>query len=148
MTIRRMTPEDIAAIGVILAASPEAAQWNLREFAQPASPPTTIWVAEHDGEVAGVVAARSVAGETEILNLAIKPAWRRQGIGRRLVDAAIEASRVERVQSVFLEVRESNAAARAFYAGLSFIQVGRRRGYYRHPHEDALVLSRTLAELK
>ncbi len=144
VAIRHMTSEDIAAIGGILAASPEAAQWNLNEFANPAWPPMTIWVAEQKQEVVGFVAARMVAGEAEILNLAIAPAWCRQGIGKELVDTAIKAARAEGVQSVFLEVRESNDAARAFYAGLLFTQVGRRRGYYREPAEDALVLSRTL----
>jgi ribosomal-protein-alanine N-acetyltransferase len=144
MAIRRMTSEDIAAIGGILAASPEAAQWNLSEFANPAWPPMTIWVAEQKREVVGVVAARMVADEAEILNLAVAPASRRQGIGQQLVDTAIKLARAEGVQSVFLEVRESNEAARAFYARLSFTQIGRRRGYYREPAEDALVLSRTL----
>jgi [ribosomal protein S18]-alanine N-acetyltransferase len=144
VAIRRMASEDIPAIGRILAASPEAAQWNLSEFANPAWPPMTIWVAEHKREVVGVVAARMVAGEAEILNLAISPAWRRQRIGQQLVDTAIDAARADGVQSVFLEVRESNEAARAFYAGLSFTPIGRRRGYYREPAEDALVLSRTL----
>jgi ribosomal-protein-alanine acetyltransferase len=145
VAIRRMTSDDIAAIGGILAASPEAAQWNLREFANPAWPPMTIWVAAQKQEVVGVVAARVVSDEAEILNLAIVPAWRRQGIGQQLVDTAINAARAEGVQSVFLEVRESNGAARAFYAGLEFTQVGRRRSYYREPTEDALVLSRALA---
>jgi ribosomal-protein-alanine N-acetyltransferase len=63
------------------------------------------------------------------------------------VGVAIETARADGVQSVFLEVRESNSAARAFYAGLSFTQIGRRRGYYRNPEEDALVLSQTLTDI-
>jgi ribosomal-protein-alanine N-acetyltransferase len=144
VAIRRMISEDIAAISRILAASPEAAQWDLSEFANPAWPPMTIWVAEQKREVVGVIAARMVADEAEILNLAIAPGWRRHGIGQQLVDTAINAARAAGVQSVFLEVRESNEAARAFYARLSFVQIGRRRGYYRQPSEDALVLSRAL----
>lgn len=144
MTIRRITAEDIPAIGAILAASPQAAQWDLREFVQPDWPHMAVWVAEENGEVAGVVAARTASVEAEILNLAVAAGRRRQRVGRQLVDAAIEASRAEGVQVVFLEVRESNAAARAFYERLRFAETGRRRGYYRDPVEDALVLSRTL----
>jgi [ribosomal protein S18]-alanine N-acetyltransferase len=147
MKIRRMVPADVPEIGAILAASPQAAQWNLREFVQPEWPAMAIWVAAADdsGEVTGMVAARTIVGEAEVLNLAVAPAWRRSGIGRRLVDVAIEAARAEGVRQVFLEVRESNAAARAFYAGLLFAESGRRRAYYRDPIEDALVLSRTLS---
>jgi ribosomal-protein-alanine N-acetyltransferase len=139
-----MTPADVFVINEILAASPQAAQWDFREFVNPLWPGMSIWVAEESGAVVGVVAARTVAGEAEILNLAITPAWRRHGVGRQLADAAMEASRVSGAGRVFLEVRESNVAARAFYESMSFAQTGRRRAYYRDPAEDALVLSRKL----
>ena len=139
-----MIPEDVTSVSAILAASPQAAQWNMREFAEPGHSGVALWVAESGGEVVGMVAARTITIEAEILNLAVAPARRRHGIGRLLVAEAIEASRVAGVRSVFLEVRESNAAAREFYAGLLFSEVGRRRNYYREPVEDALVLSRQL----
>ena len=89
------------------------------------------------------VAARSVSGEAEILNLAVTPGWRRRGLGRRLVETAIEAARAAGATRIFLEVRESNGAALALYAALGFLEAGRRRNYYRAPEEDALILSRT-----
>jgi ribosomal-protein-alanine acetyltransferase len=138
-----MTPADVFVINQILVESPQAAQWDFREFVNP-WPGMSIWVAEEGGAVVGVVAARTIANEAEILNLAIAPAWRRRGIGRGLAEAAMGASRAAGAEHVFLEVRESNAEARAFYEGMLFTQTGRRRGYYRDPIEDALVLSRKL----
>ena len=82
-----------------------------------------IWIAQSSGEVAGLVAARAAGGETEILNLAVAPSWRRHGIGRLLVDAVVEASQAEGVRRLFLEVRESNTSARIFYASLSFTEL-------------------------
>jgi len=139
-----MTQVDVAAVSGILVASPEAAQWDLRLFVDARWPEMGIWVAEESGEVIGMVAERSAGGEAEILNLAVAPAARRRGLGRQLVESALEAARAARAEHVFLEVRESNATARAFYAGLGFAEAGRRHGYYREPAEDALVLSRTL----
>ena len=139
-----MTAADVPAIETILEASPQAAQWDFRGFMQPVWPEMAIWIADEGGEVVGMVVARTVGGEAEILNLAVAPAWRNRGIGHQLVDVAVEASRAAGADHVFLEVRESNSMARALYAGMLFTEAGRRCGYYRDPIEDALVLSRTL----
>lgn len=92
----------------------------------------------------GAVASREAAGEAEILNLAVGADWRRRGIGRQLMETALEGAMVRGVHRVFLEVRESNTGARAFYSQLGFVQDGRRPNYYRDPPEDALLLSRPL----
>ena len=68
------------------------------------------------------------------------PDVRRGGIGRALVQAVISALAARGVRQIYLEVRESNAGARAMYGALGFQEVGRRRGYYRRPAEDAIVL--------
>jgi ribosomal-protein-alanine N-acetyltransferase len=89
----------------------------------------------------GFILLRSVAGEAEILTLAVAPAGRRQGQGRALVAAAIAwAGPVE----LFLEAAADNAAALALYGQSGFQIVGRRRGYYAHPGGavDAVVLRR------
>lgn len=91
-------------------------------------------------DVAGYVVARAVADEGEILNLAVAPAGRRHGVGRALVRAVLHALGTRGVRDVFLEVRESNAAARALYAAHGFREVGRRPRYYRRPAEDAIIL--------
>jgi len=98
-------------------------------------------VAEAEGErIAGYIVALDAADEGEILNLAVAAAGRRRGLGRALVEQTLEALRARGVLHVYLEVRESNASARALYASLGFSEVGRRKGYYRRPVEDAIVL--------
>lgn len=98
-----------------------------------------------DDRVLGYVVAWFVLDEGEIGNLAVADAARRRGVGRSLLDAALEGARARGVATVYLEVRDSNAAARALYATRGFEVVARRPRYYRRPVEDALVLRRDLA---
>jgi ribosomal-protein-alanine N-acetyltransferase len=97
-------------------------------------------------ELAGYIVAWHAADEAEIANLAVAPTLRGHGIGARLLDAALREVAGRGVTAVFLEVRESNAAARRLYATRGFVEVGRRRNYYRRPPEDALVLRRDLVD--
>lgn len=83
-----------------------------------------------------------VSPEAELLNLAVVPEMRKRGIARTLLSEALTALELESVDTVFLEVRESNIPARAFYDSLGFIPVGRRKHYYRYPTEDAVVMLR------
>ena len=138
-----MQESEREAVATLFAASAEASRWSAQDIAQLQAAGARVWVDVEDGELAGAVASREVAGEAEILNLAVGAAWRRRGIGRRLMQMAVEEAISRGVKRVFLEVRESNAGARAFYSGLGFAQEGRRREYYRNPLEDALLLSRT-----
>lgn len=95
---------------------------------------------ERGGEVLGYAVAWFVVDEGEIANLAVAPAARRRHIGAALLDAAIAAGAAQGAETIFLEVRESNAAARTLYASRGFAEIGRRRGYYRRPVEDAVVM--------
>jgi [ribosomal protein S18]-alanine N-acetyltransferase len=97
-------------------------------------------VAEQGGAVIGYVIAHHALDEAEILNLGVVPTGQRQGVGRALVQGMLSQLRQWGVATVFLEVRESNSAARRLYGALGFAQVGRRRDYYRLPSEDAVVL--------
>ena len=101
---------------------------------------TLFLVAEVGEGVAGYVVALDAADEGEILNLAVAEGGRRRGLGRALVEAIVAALSERGVRQVYLEVRESNAAARALYAAFGFKDVGRRQAYYRRPVEDAIVL--------
>jgi len=96
------------------------------------------------GKILGYVVSWFVVDEAEIANLAVSDGVRRAGIGARLLDHALEIAKERRSQVVFLEVRESNAAARHLYASRGFEVAGRRAKYYRKPTEDALVLRRGL----
>jgi ribosomal-protein-alanine N-acetyltransferase len=95
-------------------------------------------------EVVGYVVALVVGPESEIADLAVAPDARRQGIGRALLAGVLAELRAAAVRTVYLEVRESNRAARTLYEAYGFASVGRRRGYYRSPVEDALVLRREI----
>jgi ribosomal-protein-alanine N-acetyltransferase len=96
------------------------------------------------GAVVGYVVAWFAADEGEIANVAVAPAARGRGIGGLLLDAAIAAAPEHGAGALYLDVRESNARARALYDSRGFVEVGRRRRYYRRPSEDAIVLRRSI----
>jgi len=125
-TLRAGTTDDLAWIATLLAESPEAAQWP------PGDDPTLVV----EG-LAALVYRRVADGEFEILNLAVAPEARRQGLARALIEEALR-----RGGRWFLEVRESNAAARALYGSVGFREAGERRGYYSDPPEKAIVMVR------
>jgi ribosomal-protein-alanine N-acetyltransferase len=113
-----------------------------------------VLVAESAGEVSdggdaaagllGYVVALVMGPEAEIADLAVAPEARRLGIGRALLARVLAELGEAGARTVYLEVRESNLAARTLYEADGFESVGRRRGYYRHPVEDALVLMREI----
>lgn len=100
------------------------------------------FVAEEDGALVGYVLTLNAGRVAEVLNVAVAPEHRRRGLARRLVARAVGALEAEGVREMFLEVRESNAGALRLYEDAGFGRIGRRRGYYRRPAEDALVLRR------
>jgi ribosomal-protein-alanine N-acetyltransferase len=91
--------------------------------------------------VVGFVVARLITPTVEILNIATAQNQRKKGIGRRLLQQVIFESENRNYQACWLEVRESNDAARKFYSKMGFSEVGRRRSYYTNPSEDAILLS-------
>jgi ribosomal-protein-alanine N-acetyltransferase len=120
--------------------------WSAQSFREALGHPAVYFscVRRDAGEMLGYVVAWFVADEGEIANLAVaRSAWG-AGIGRALLDAALTEAASRGVAAVYLEVRESNERARRLYQSSKFEEVGRRRGYYRRPAEDAIVLRRTL----
>lgn len=97
-----------------------------------------------DGTVIGYILGRVIVDEAEILSIATRPSRRRAGIGRDLLGEALKAMAQRGAHAVWLEVRRSNQAARALYQSAGFVAAGLRKGYYRRPVEDALVLRRDL----
>lgn len=138
--IRPATPVDV----------PRLADLERRCFTDPWSPEglremvtashVISLVADVEGTVVGYVMTRWAADTAEILNLAVAPEDRRKGVASRLLDAVLDRLSGRSVREVYLEVRESNRAARALYEGRGFGVAGMRRAYYRCPTEDALVL--------
>ena len=151
--IRRMESRDIEAILSIQGVSPEIAQWAVWDYERVARGEMAGWVAEGAGQdvdhvveqVIGFLIARSVGNEVEILNLAVHPEARRQGVGSALLEEAVRWSRGLEAKKALLEVRASNVAALQFYERHQFQAIGKRAGYYRAPLDDALVLSLNLA---
>lgn len=94
---------------------------------------------EASASVDGFLIACNIRGEWELENIVVARDARRRGIGRQLLEALFAAARKTDGASVFLEVRESNVAARGLYEKLGFRETGRRRDYYANPSEDAIV---------
>ena len=123
---------DLPAVAEIQAASPEAAQWNVRDYLN-----YEFTLACRGDEVAGFAVWRRLGDtEIELLNLAVKPSLRRKGVARTLL-SLLTASHG---QSVWLEVRDSNLAARNLYKKLGFLEVAKRREYYDSSGKGAIVM--------
>ncbi len=149
--IRQIDVRDIEAVIEIQTQCREASQWPRREYellaaSVSANNTTPCWVAEHDGRVAGFLAARKLTDEMEILNLAVALATRRQGIASQLLRTAMKWAAAEGIAKIYLEVRASNTAAKTFYQSHGFHAIGKRPNYYGDPPEDALLLGTSLRE--
>ncbi|MEN8195099.1 MAG: ribosomal protein S18-alanine N-acetyltransferase [Pseudomonadota bacterium] len=122
--------------------------WSAESLAKILALPRSFGLVAHGaGQPLGFLLAQCAAGESEIINLAVAPAVRRQGIGGALVAGAMARARGMGAQTMFLEVAGDNAAARALYDRIGFVQVGIRPGYYRrnpNNYTDALILRRDL----
>ena len=118
--------------------------WSPRDFRDCLESELPFLVATSDGGVAGYIVGLQGADEGEILNVGVGRASRRRGLGRALVAAMLTRLAALGAATVYLEVRESNRPARSLYAQLGFQDIGRRRGYYRDPLEDAVMLKRDI----
>lgn len=119
-----------------------AAHWSREQYEtvlRSEAPPRIVLLIEEEDGVQGFVAGRVLDEEWEIENIAVAGPARRRGLGTRLVGEFLDLARGRGAQAVFLEVRESNLAARRLYEKWAFVESGRRRLYYREPEEDAIV---------
>lgn len=109
--------------------------WTDGEFLDMLAQPTVFGFVAREltwgkSRILGFVLARAVVGEAEILTIAVAPDWQGHGLGRRLMDAVLAHAHGERVESVFLEVDETNKPAISLYRKLGFFRVGGRPDYY------------------
>ena len=142
-TIRAMEPGDLTRCAAIEATAPDP--WTGPQLAEElASDFGRLFVACRDGQTAGLAVFQLAAGEASLNALTVDPAARRQGAGRALLTGALAALRAEGAQSCFLEVRAGNAAAQALYESVGFAAAGVRRGFYRNPAEDGVVMALNL----
>jgi ribosomal-protein-alanine N-acetyltransferase len=103
-----------------------------------------LWVATgREGDILGYVGIElsALGGEADVVNLAVHPAARRQGVGRALLEVALAHCRARRVPLLWLRVRAGNRGARAFYRHCGFVAAGRFRDYYTTPREDAVLMA-------
>lgn len=110
------------------------------------NPFSRYFVGSSGGRVMGYIGTRLVLDECYITNVAVRPEYRRQGVATALLHELEEFARRGGFVFMTLEVRESNAGARAFYAKNGFAEFGRRRGYYILPDEDAILMTKELKE--
>jgi ribosomal-protein-alanine N-acetyltransferase len=147
LDVRQFQPADESAISEILQHAHEAAHWPPQSYAKLAqSHGGIVLVCEAGAHVAGFIAARQAADEAEILNVAVRRDFRRKGVASALLLAAFDTFRRSSIARVFLELRESNQAARALYERHGFVLAGRRKLYYRDPPEDALGMLRKFTD--
>jgi len=142
LSLRPAVLADLPRLVEIQRLSPEAAQWTEQDYRQllTGAGASRCVAAERLGKLAGfVVFQRPAPDQVEILNLAVSPAQRRKGVGKRLLDHIVGLGAAE----VFLEVRATNEPGQAFYSRAGFQPTGRRPGYYRNPAEDAVVMRLT-----
>lgn len=144
MIIRQMQLQDVPAIAELekLCFSDP---WSENSIASELDNRLSYWlVAEDSGKIAGYVGSQSVLDAADMMNLAVSPDYRQQGVGQALVEELVRHLQENRVIALLLEVRVSNMPAISLYEKLGFVQVGRRPKYYHNPREDALILRKEL----
>ena len=131
----------------IAAQAPTAAHWSESEYdgILAGEPPRFALVIQDDA-VQGFLIAKQIGPEWELENIAVAACARRRGLASALLSHFLEVVKQQGGESVFLEVRASNAAARALYVKHGFAETGRRRHYYQHPDEDAALYRRVVGQ--
>jgi len=145
--VRPATLADIPKMMALSSQAPTAAQWPREHYenALHTLHPRRVLVLEDQTAVLAFLVARAVANEWELENIAVANDARRRGIGSRILSEFLDIARQQKAEAIFLEVRESNHAALAFYQKWAFEATGRRTNYYTEPKEDALVYRLTLS---
>jgi [ribosomal protein S18]-alanine N-acetyltransferase len=146
VSVRSADSHDVSAIQALEEQTPAAAHWTAEQYQKLVTTgvilvaeEAAVMSAERTGTISGFLCARDVAREWEIENVAVAASILRQGVGSGLLRALIERAKSEGAKAILLEVRESNLAARRLYEKHGFQETGRRRNYYNHPPEDAVL---------
>lgn len=140
LVIRKMLPEDLKTICRIEAEN-FSVPWSEKSFLESMQRKDTVFLtAVRDEKIAGYLGCYCIDGVGEITNVAVDAAFRRQGVGGRLLEGLYEHAMVHSCREFFLEVRESNEAAIALYTHQGFRKEGLRKNFYDRPREHALIL--------
>ena len=117
--------------------------WSEKSIAGELENELSVWlVAQEQGTVLGYVGSQTVLDETDMMNIAVHPDFRRCGIAAELIGELISCLKARGSRCLKLEVRVSNAPAIALYQTMGFVRLGLRKNYYRNPKEDALILGK------
>src|SRR5215469_6827836 len=134
--VRSFEPRDATAVEQLVKKCPEAAAWSTESYQKLIQRGHSAWiVVEGNHHVCGFLVVRAVAGQGEILNLAVDPAHRRAGHASALLQRAVAEFQGHNITNIFLEVRASNSAAISFYQRHGFVRTGERPAYYHNPSE-------------
>lgn len=133
--------QQVAALEAICFRDP----WSEKSIASELTNPLSLWLVAMEGDkVVGYIGSQTVLAESDMMNVAVHPDYRRRGIAEALVLALADELITRNSHSLTLEVRTSNAPAIALYEKLGFEQIGLRKNYYRNPKEDAQILRKVL----
>ena len=141
MIITTMTEKHVAQVAELEKICFGSAAWSEKSVASELENPLSVWLVALEGEkVLGYVGSQTVIDETDMMNVAVHPDYRKQGIARELIVRLVESLKLCKSHSLTLEVRASNEPAKNLYKMLDFEEIGIRKNYYRNPKEDALIL--------
>ena len=141
MEIVKMNESHVAQVANLEKICFGSAAWSEKSVASELTNALALWlVAVEEDRVAGYVGSQTVMDETDMMNVAVHPDFRRMGIGEKLVVRLVEELNALGSRALMLEVRVSNVPAIGLYEKMGFQQVGLRKNYYRDPKEDALIL--------
>ena len=136
-----MTMDHVASVAELEKICFGTEAWSEKSVTSELTNVLSLWlVAMEEDKVAGYVGSQTVMDETDMMNVAVHPDYRRKGIAEALVISLVEALREKGSHCLTLEVRASNAPAIGLYEKLGFRQIGLRKNYYHNPKEDALIL--------
>lgn len=143
--IRPMVPEDIDAI-MVIEREIHAYPWTRGNFIDSLQAGYSCWVHERDHEMVGYAVLMVVPDEAHLLNISVSKPFQGRGVGRELLAQLVGIARGYLAQTMFLELRPSNTAARRLYDGLGFNEISIRRGYYpaKNGREDAVLMGLAL----
>lgn len=147
MLIRFANPADIPAIVALANQVPSAAHWSVNQYEKifdDSLPRRIGLVAKEQAVICAFLVASMLVTESEIENIVVADSHRRLGIGKQLLQEFLRISQNEGVKAIFLEVRDSNLAAKRLYEKCGFVENGRRRAYYKEPGEDAILYKKLL----
>lgn len=143
MIVIKMLPEHIDDVKGLLDICFGESAWSAEAIrSQMEKPGSYCWLALESDRVIGYLAFEQIVDEGSIVEIAVHPDFRRQGIARKLITTAWNDHKDLSV--VFLEVREGNTAAIALYEKLGFERIGERKGYYDHPKENAMIMRKDI----